>query len=81
MFLARPTRTRWSRCVINFGLAKSFLPYSKEGWRIVIENLCLYEHQTIDGLLASPAQMVASLHDAALDKAKLIKNLQKKKKR
>ena len=37
-----------------------------------MENLCLYDGQNMDGILASPVSLVLALNEASIRKAKLI---------
>ena len=44
----------------------------QKDWEIVLENLCLYDGQNMDGILASPVSLVLALNEASIRKAKLI---------
>ncbi|MBO5491658.1 MAG: hypothetical protein J5960_09610 [Desulfovibrio sp.] len=61
-------------------MARSFLPFDANGWNIIIENLCLYEGQNMDGILKSPVTRVAKLNVGAVNKAKTLAKLRKGRK-
>lgn len=72
-------RRRGSSFAIHFGLAQSFLPYNENGWNIIIENLCLYEDQNMDGILGCPVSRVVRLNEGAVNKAKILARIRNKK--
>lgn len=47
-------------------------------WNTIVDNLCLYEHQNMDGLLRCPVRRVIALNDGAIRKAKIIRSVWKK---
>lgn len=58
------------RCFIPFGLSTSFPTYSRKGWDVILENLCLYDGQSLGALLSCPASRVIALNEAAVRKHK-----------
>ncbi len=55
----------------------SYIPYDETGWNTIIDNLCLYEDQNMDGILKSPVSRVVRLNEGALNKAKILAKMGK----